>query len=185
MKKKDTGTIHKLFACILLMWVVICWVILLEVMRAGYLSRHLEDSITQANLATILIEPYCYGSSGVLAFEDVGNVKRVFADFIEKALGSVEERRNLGITGDVEIVDFRAYEVIPEVTTEFYYDDYTICRYENHDKTAVVVAPDGTIIQNTSIYAKVAVPVRFLFGIEITVAKEHCVDVVSEEMIYE
>ena len=53
------------------------------------------------------------------------------------------------------------------------------------DKETEVVAPDGTMIQNSSVYAKIAVPIEFLFGVEITAIKEHCVDIVSEEKIYE
>ena len=185
MKKKDAGTIHKLYACILLIWVVICWGILIEIMRAGYVSRYLEDSMTQANLAAMLIEPYDYGFAGVLVFHDLDNVKSNFAEVLEKAFGGDEERKALGITGDVEIVDFRVYEVTPSMKAEFYYDNDMVTGYKWYDETAVVLAPDGTIIQNSSIYAKIAVPVKFLFGIEITVMKEHCVDVVSEERMYE
>ena len=41
------------------------------------------------------------------------------------------------------------------------------------------------MIQNSSVYAKIAVPIEFLFGVEITAIKEHCVDIVSEEKVYE
>lgn len=185
MKKKDSGTIHKLYACILLIWVVLCWGILLEIMRAGYVSRYLEDSMTQANLASLLIDPYYYGSTGELVFEDVEETKLIFTDYLEKAMGSEETRRNLGMTKNVEILDFRVYEVTSAGTSEFDYDPDNHCRQEWHDKTSAVVAPDGTAIQNSSIYAKVAVPVEFLFGLEILAVKEHCVDMVSEGMIYE
>ena len=185
MKKKDRGAIHKLLAMIVLMWAVICWSVLLDVMRAGYVNRYLEDSLTQANLAAILVDPYHYGSTGELVFENVEETKRVFSEFLEKRLGSEETRQKLGITEDAEILDFRVYEVSDGGTTEFVYDAYNHCRQARYDKETVVTAPDGTDIQNSSIYAKIAVPIEFLFGVEVTAIKEHCVDIVSEEIMYE
>lgn len=185
MKKKDEGAIHKLFAMIILMWAVICWGVLLEVMRAGYVSRYLEDSLTQANLAAILIDPYHYGSTGELVFENVEETKTIFTDFLEKGLGSDETRQILGIVEEPKILDFRVYEVTDIGTTEFVYDAYNHCGQNSFDKEIMVVAPDGTNIQNSSIYAKIAVPIEFLFGVEITAIKEHCVDIVSEENVYE
>ena len=169
MKKKDEGAIHKLLAMIILMWAVLCWGVLLEVMRAGYVSRYLEDCITQANLAALLIE----------------ETRTVFSEFIGKGLGSEKTRQKLGITGEVQILDFRVYEVTSIGTTEFVYDASRACSQTLYDKAVAVTAPDGTDIQNSSIYARIAVPIEFLFGVEITAVKEHCVDMVSEEIVYE
>ena len=185
MKKKDAGAIHKLFAMILLLWVVVCWGVLLEVMRAGYASRYLEDSLLQANLAALLIDPYHYGSTGELVFQDASRTKQIFSDYLEDGLGSEEVRQKLGVNGEPEIIDFRIYEVTSMGTTEFDYDENNHYVQRLFGKEAMVTAPDGTIIQNSSIYAKVAVPMTFLFGIEINAIKEHCVDIVSEEMDYE
>ncbi len=185
MKEKDEGAIHKLLAMIILMWAVLCWCVLLEVMRAGYVNQYLEDCITQANLAALLIEPYHYGATGEMVFADVEDTKAVFMEFIEKGLGSKVVRQNLGITGEVQILDFRVYEVTSIGTTEFVYDASHVCSHTLYDKAVAVTAPDGTYIQNSSVYARIAVPIEFLFGVEITAVKEHCVDMVSEEIMYE
>ena len=185
MKKKDEGAIHKLLAMIILMWAVLCWNVLLEVMRAGYVNRYLEDCITQANLAALLIDPYYYGATGELVFDNVEETKAVFSEFIEKGLGSEETRQKLGIMGEVQILDFRVYEVTSIGITEFVYNASKVCSQTLYDKAVAVTAPDGTDIQNSSIYARIAVPIEFLFGVEIMAEKEHCVDMVSEEIVYE
>lgn len=185
MKKKDKGAVHKFFAMTVLAWAVICWGVLLEVMRAGYVNRYLEDCLTQANLAAILIDPYHYGSTGELVFEDAESTKAIFLDFLERGLGSEVSRQKLGITKDVEVLDFRIYEVISDSVMELSFDSDNHCMQKWFDKETEVVAPDGTMIQNSSVYAKIAVPIEFLFGVEITAIKEHCVDIVSEEKIYE
>ena len=185
MNRKDAGTIHKLFAMIILLWSVICLGVLMNVMRAGYVIRYVEDNITQANLAALLIDPYHYGSTGELVFENVEQTKALFEDVLIESMGSDEEKNALGIGGEVQILDFRIYEVTSKGITEFDYDIYNYCERRLYDKAADVTAPDGTAIYNSSIYAKVAVPIKFLFGLEIMATKEHCVDMVSEEVVYE
>lgn len=181
MKKRDEGTIHKLFALLLLLWIIICFQVFMEVMRAGYVSRYLEDCITQANLSALLIDPYHYGSTGELVFENVVKTRNDFSAFLEKGLGSEEARHTMGIYGETEILDFRVYEFGEEGTTEFIFSNESYCTQRLFSPNEEVVAPDGTIIQSSSIYAKIAIPVKFLFGIELVAIKEHCVDVVSEE----
>lgn len=181
MKQKDEGVIHKLFALILLLWAVVCWGVLLSVMRAGYTNRYLEDCLVQANLAAILVDPYHYGSTGELVFENVDEVKALFEATLNQGLGSSETRQKLGISGDVELIDFRIYEVTTQGTSEFVYDRDGNRGMVRYAAGVTVEAPDGTYIQNSALYARIAVPTEFLFGVEVTAIKEHCVDIVSEE----
>lgn len=185
MKKKDEGAIHKLLALIMLTWVVICWGVLLQVLKAGYVNQYLEDSLMQANLAAILVDPYHYGSTGELVFEDIDKTVELFFSTLNKSLGDGANRERLGISGDVRIMDFRVYEVTADGVMEFLHHTNHAYERVEHESGTEVFAPDGTEIQSSSIYAKIAVPVRFLFGIEVNVIKEHCVDVVSEEGVYE
>lgn len=185
MKKKDAGTIHKFYSLIVLFGTVLCFSVLLQVMKAGYVSGHLEDSLTQANLAAILIDPYHYGSTGELIFADKDDSREVFREILSKALGNEESRRKLGIAGAEQIQDFRLYEVNGEKIREYAYNQAGVCSQTEYTRSQVVNAPDGTEICNSSVYARIAVPIEFLFGVEITAIKEHCVDIVSEEIGYE
>ena len=182
MKQKDKGMIHKLLALILLLWAVICWGLLLSVMKAGYTGRYLEDCLTQANLAALIVDPYYYGSTGELVFENTDKVKDIFEEALNEGLGSEASRERLGIVGEVELTDFRIYEVTSQGTREFIFDRNDNCSTVLHTVGTDVKAPDGTRILNSAIYARIAVPAEFLFGVEVTAIKEHCVDIVSEEM---
>ena len=182
MRQKDKGVIHKLLALILLLWAVICWGILLAIMKAGYTNRFLEDCLTQANLSALIVDPYHYGSTGELIFENLDEVKLIFQDTLNRGLGNQAARQRLGLTGEVELVDFRIYEVTSQGTSEFIYDHSDHCSTVLYDINQEVEAPDGTQIHNSAIYAKIAVPTEILFGVEVTAIKEHCVDIVSEEM---
>ncbi len=179
--QKDKGTIHKLFALVLLLWGVVCWGVLWSVMKAGYTNRHLEDCLTQANLAALIVDPYHYGSTGELIFGNAEEIKDIFEEALYEGLGSTETKNRLGIR-DVELVDFRIYEVTSMEIREIIFGHNDNCSIVRHTKGAAVTAPDGTSIENSAIYARIAVPTEFLFGIEVTAIKEHCVDIVSEEM---
>ena len=84
--QKDKGLIHNLFALILLLWSVVCWIVLWSVIKAGYTNRHLEDCLMQANLAALIVDPYHYGSTGELVFEDADEIKGIFEEALKEGL---------------------------------------------------------------------------------------------------
>lgn len=185
MCSRDDGVIHKLYALIIVMWIGICWSVLLAITKAGYVDQYLEDCLTQANLASLLVDPYYYGSTGELVFYDTEATRQLFEEILQAGLGDEGTRQKLGIGKEVSLLDFRLYEVTTAGITEFIYDAYGKSSTKRFPLGKVVCAPDGTRIQSSSIYAKISVPVVIGFGIENTAIKEHCVDMVSEEIEYE
>ena len=179
--KKDAGNIHRLFSLLLLIWISMCLSVVFIVIKAGYVDQYLEDSLMQANLAAILVDPYQYGRTGELIFDDVNQIKTIFEESINASLENVQK---LGIEEAAKVLDFRLYEVREDGVLEM------ICMADIpevsfYDVGTLVEAPDGTRIVSSTIYAKISVPIRFGFGIQIISTKEHCVDVmVSEENKY-
>ncbi len=182
--QKDKGTIHKLFALILLLWGVVCGGVLWSIIKTGYTNRHLEDCLMQANLAALVVDPYHYGSTGELVFADADEIKGIFEDALNEGLGSAETKKSLGIKG-VDLIEFRIYEVTSDEIREIIFDRYDNCSMVRHVKDVQVEAPDGTSIENSAVYACIAVPTEFLFGVEVTAIKEHCVDIVGEGLKHE
>lgn len=185
MGKRDSGAIQKLFGMIVFVWIVICVYALMQVMQAGYISQYLEDVLTQADLSALLIDPYHYGATGELVFENAQQTKDVFEQVLNKGIGEEEIRTGLGIAGKATVLDFRIYEVQNGQITEMVSSALENWTQRVYTFGEEVLAPDGTKIETASIYAKIAVPVKFLFGIHMTAVREHCVDIVSEEMVYE
>ena len=165
--KRDEGSVQRLFSLFLIVWMVVLVGVLFTLAKAGTMDQQIEDDLMQANLSALLIDPYQYGETGELVFKNASEVKTTF----EKCLS------------EGEVLDFRLYEARLDGVME------RICAGENAGKVhwyetdAFVVAPDGTQIVSTSIYAKIAVPVKVGFGIEVTAIKEHCVDVIVSEEI--
>lgn len=183
--KKDKGSIHKLFSMLLLWWIVICFCVGLGLTKAGYVNQYLEDVLMQANLSAILIDPYHYGATGELVFADTEYIETVFEKSLTEALGENTNYRKLGIYGPIQILEIRLYEVIEKTILEVAYVGDAKASVLHYEKGETVIAPDGTNIESSAIYVRIAVPLEVVFGIRLTAIKEHCVDVVvSEEGIY-
>ena len=180
MKKKDTGNIHMTLSFTVLIWIVLVWCVLLNLMKADYAGRYIKDCLTQANLAALVVDPYQYGALGELVFADVRETKVLFEEVLSNSLGDEENLEKLGITGPAVLQEFRVYEVTESGISEFIFDSQgamQMCRYEADD---TVKAPDDTTITESGLYARIEVPVAFGFGIELKAVKEHCVDIKSE-----
>lgn len=178
--QKDEGVIYKLTAFLMLFWAVLCWGILLSITKAGYTNQYLQDALTQANLAALVVDPYYYGSTGELIFESADKIKLIFEEALEEGVGSTETRNKLGIKGDVMLKAFHIYEVTSHGIRELKWNGMDDWKVELYNDSVVIKAPDGTNIESSAIYAQIAVPVEFLFGVEVIAIKEHCVDIVSE-----
>ncbi len=180
MKKKDKGSVQKVLVLFLLTWLVWGFGILMTLAKAGYVNRYIEDCLMQANLAAILIDPYHYGSTGELVFENAQDVREFFQEVLFESLGSDETRAKLGIGTEIRIQKLCIYEVTKAGTTEFIFDSWGLLQTKHYDSAVVIKAPDGTVIQNSSLYARIEVPIEFMLGIEVKAIKEHCVDIKSE-----
>ena len=175
--KRDDGSVHRMFSFFLIIWIVILFGVLFQVAKAGLLNRHLEDSLMQANLSAILIDPYQYGATKELVFANIDEVKERFEENLWEGMGSYETMRKLGIVERAKVQELRLYERKEKGICETVFRDGDPSIKLQHSWRDMVVAPDGTFIETASIYAKIAVPVRLGFGMELTVVKEHCVDV--------
>lgn len=163
--KRDEGSVHRLFSLLLIGWVVVLVCVLFILARVGLANQLIEDDLMQANLSALLIDPYQYGETEDLVFVNPMETRAIFEENLDEG----------------KLLDFRTYEVRWDGILE------TICAGEKaglsrwYDPGAYVLSPDGTEIVSTSIYSKIALPIRFGFGIEVTAIKEHCVDVIVSE----
>jgi len=180
VKASDKGMVHITLSFILLVWLVMVWCVLLNLKKADYAARYIEDCLTQANLAALVVDPYQYGSSGELVFSDVRETKALFENILKNSMDDEETLKKLGITGPAALQEFRVYEVTGTGTAEFIFDSLGFMRTCKYGLTETVTAPDETVIEESALYARIEVPVAFLFGIELKAIKEHCVDIKNE-----
>ena len=179
MNKKDKGAIHATLALMVLVWISLFWSVLLQLVRAEYTGHFIEDCLMQANLAAMVVDPYHYGREGELVFQDAGETKLLFEGILKESFGAEENLKKLGITEPIVLQEFRVYEVTGNGTTESVFDSQGVLHTCWYDTGTVVKAPDGTVISESALYARIEVPVDFMFGIRVNAVKEHCVDIKS------
>ncbi len=178
MNRKDQGLIHYVFAMILFSWIVLVMLFLIQFLRMERLKAYLEDCMTQAGLAALLIEPYTYGMSGELVFGEMQEVEEVYLEYLHAALGSAQNQERLGIAGEVAVAGLIVYEKTGEGILAHERQEngnWVSALYGDGD---AVFAPDGTEVVAGTIYACIRVPVRVWGGVTVEIERQHCVDIV-------
>lgn len=181
--KRDDGSVHRLFSLFLIAWMVVLVGVAFTLAKAAFVDQHIEDSLMQANLSALLIDPYQYDETGELVFANALEVEKIFEESLNVSLGGDETLQKFGILDAAKLLDFRLYEVRTEGILETVCEGTKAGTSRWYELGAYVLAPDGTQIVSSSIYAKIAVPVKVGFGIEVTAVKEHCVDIIVSEEI--
>ncbi len=169
---------HYVFAMILLSWVVLVMLFLMQFLRMERLKGCLEDCMTQAGLAALLIEPYTYGRSGELVFGEIQEVEAVYLEYLYAALGSAQNQEMLGIAGDVVVIRLIVYEKTEEGILKHERQEDGSWFSALYGADSMVCTPDGTEIAGGTIYACIRVPVRVWGGMTVEIEREHCVDIV-------
>ncbi|MCD7806044.1 MAG: hypothetical protein LUH19_01740 [Lachnospiraceae bacterium] len=178
MKKKDQGLLHYVFALMLISWAITAMLCFVMLLRAQRLKGYLEDCMTQAGLAALLIEPYTYGRSGELIFPDPARVEEVFWQYLQDGLGTEENQAAAGIGGDVTLADFIVYEMTAAGIREYERQEDGTYLETVHPLGETVYAPDGTQVISGTIYSKIRLPVRVWGNRTVEVERQHCVDIV-------
>ncbi len=178
MRKKDPGLMHYIYALILISWAVTAMLCFAMLLRAQHLKKYLEDAMTQAGLATLLIEPYTYGKSGELIFGDPSEVEGLFREYLQDGLGSKENRDEVGIGGDITLVSFTIYEMTASGIREYDRQEDGTWLERIHSPGETVYAPDQTRIVSSTIYSRISLPVRVWGNVTVEIERQHCVDIV-------
>ncbi|MCD8068869.1 MAG: hypothetical protein LUE87_08285 [Lachnospiraceae bacterium] len=178
MKKKDSGLMHYIYALILISWAVTALLCFVMLLRTQHLKKYLEDAMTQAGLAALLIEPYTYGKSGELIFGDPSEVEALYTEYLQEGLGSEENRDAAGIGGDITLASFIIYELTASEIREYERQEDGTWVERTHSLGETVYAPDQTRIVSSTIYSRIRLPVRVWGSVTVEVERQHCVDIV-------
>ncbi|MCD8325509.1 MAG: hypothetical protein LUC90_02155 [Lachnospiraceae bacterium] len=179
MKKKDQGLMHYIFALILISWTVTAMLAFAMLLKAERLKGYLEDSMTQAGLAALLIEPYTYGRSGELIFGEPAQVEAVYREYLQEGLGTEENRAAAGIGGEIELSGFIVYEMTASGIREHVRQEDGTYLETAHSLGETIYAPDGTQIISSAVYSRIRLPVRVWENMTVEIERQHCVDIVK------
>ena len=136
-------------------------------------SDYLEDALAASNLASAVIDIEEYGISHTLRIADREKAYERFMEAVKGNLNLNEDfqgREEGVIAGKVQIVNYTIYDVDGELVTEWtVYEDGS--RHIYTDRLGNVKAPNGQLIEHTSVYSEITFPVKGFFGMQMPARK--------------
>ena len=166
---------------ILFLGILMCGILQLDVFRAS--AAYLEDALAASNLASAVIDVEEYGISHSILIKDPGEAYEIYLSALRGNLnlnGEWECPAKGLIGGKVSVLNYTIYNV-KEDTVEIYHYDEDGQMFFSSGSTGYVQAPDGKVIESTSVYSEVTYPVRGIMGVEAQARKSNLADIVANE----
>ena len=171
-----TGLFYLLFLGIML-----CGILQLDVFRAS--AAYLEDALAASNLASAVIDVEEYGISHSILIKDPNEAYEIYLSALRANLNLNDEwecsAKGL-IGGRVSVLNYIVYNVKEDMVEIYHYDESGQLFFSGGN-TGNVYAPDGKMIESTSVYSEVAYPVRGIMGVEVQACKSNLADIVANE----
>lgn len=162
---------------ILFMGVFLCAVLQLERYRAA--SLYLEDALAASNLASAVIDVREYGISHKILIDDP---QRAYERYRWAVQGNLNLDANWEgpagglVQGPVSIVCYMVYNVEAGGVTVYHFDEEgRMTQWREAPGSAV--SPNGTAIENTSVYSEIAFEVKNMFGVVVKAHKANLADI--------
>lgn len=171
------------------------FLLLLVVLLVGYAGRvsaiqatgdFTEDALAGALLSAAIVDVEEYGKSGVIRIADAGRAYGLFADSLRFNLqleeGNYSTKEEL-LYGRVSVLSFEIYNVRNDEVECVRVEDGKEIYRELVGKCGEARTPDGTIVENTTLYGKIGFFVKGMFSDSIYATKEKSIDIVRNEEI--
>ncbi len=163
---------------LLFLAVMLCTQLQLHLYRAS--SAYLEDALAASNLASAVIDLEEYGISHAIQIAEPMEAYNRFCEAVKGNLQLDDEWININtgvISGKVTVENYTIFNVKDENVT-IYQVAANGQVFEQQGSLGSVSAPNGILIESTSIYSEIAFPVKGLFGTMTEAHKGKLVDIV-------
>lgn len=178
---KARGQVEWVVGMFFLLTLTILLCVQLQITAYRATSLYLEDALAASNLASAVIDLEEYGISHTIQIKEPMKAYGLFCYAVKENLNLNEAWENPNktiISGTVQIADYIVYSVADkEVTISRIYPNGQM--WQEKDVLGNVRAPNGMLVESTSIYSELSFPVRGLFGTEVEAYKGKLVDVVG------
>ena len=166
----------------LLVILMILAAVQLQVRLFGITSAQAEDALAASGLASAVADLKEYGISHMLVIASADNAYAVYKEALRQNLnlnGDGEVPNKDLISGAVKIENYSIYNVREDQVTIYSYGEDGECHQSVEENgRGRITAPDGTLIENTSVYSRIKFPVKGILGVTFQARKEKTVDII-------
>ena len=181
IEETETGQLEWVTGLFLILFlgILLCGILQIDVFRAS--AAYLEDALAASNLASAVIDVEEYGISHSILIKDPDWAYAIYLSALQANLNLNEEwecpAKGL-IGGKVSVPDYTVYNV-KEDKVKIYHFDENGQIFFSEGSLGSVYAPNGKLIESTSIYSEVTYPVKGIMGVEVQAHKSNLADIVA------
>ena len=154
---------------------------LLQMEHYRMTSLYLEDTLAASNLASAVVDIEEFGITHKILIRDSDTAYARYRQAVQGNLNlneAWEGQEGSIIQGLVRIVNYIVYNVDGREVTVYHYDENGLMTCWK-DSLGSTMAPNGIMIESTSIYSEIAFTVKGLMGMEVQAHKGNLADIVK------
>lgn len=183
LHKTDAGKVEWVTGLFFFLLLTVLLCMQLETSLYQTAGSYMEDALAASNLASAVIDVEEYGISHKVLIEDGPQAYERYCQAIEGNLkldADWESEDSAIIAGKVTVENYTIYNV-----SEGQVAVWGICKdgsvFTMLGSLGSICAPNGKLIENTSVYSEISFPVQGLFGILVQAHKGKLVDIVAAQ----
>lgn len=183
LKKVSKGKIEIVTGMYFLLLLLIISMMQLQMSFFAIAGAFMEDALAASLLACAVIDIEEYGMSHTIQIADPYAAYALYQEalIVNMGLNNEWEPQNLHMAGGaVEIWQYTIYNVVRNDVVIYSFDENG--RYSSWKETnglGQVKTPDGTIVETTSVYSRIRLPVQGALGLRVYADKDKTVDITS------
>lgn len=182
MEKKREGQVGIITSIFLIMFLIVMLGAGLQVCLYQSVKIHTEDALAASNLASAVIDIQEYGITHNLIIADPEYSYSLYQEALRLNLGLDEHgfsENKAAISGQVEVLDYIIYNVKGS-DIEIYCFGQSTYSQVIAGGLGSVTAPNGQLIESTSVYSRITFPVDGILGIHTIAVKDKLADIVKD-----
>lgn len=182
--KKHEGKTDFFLSLFIMVFLVLMTMTQLQLKQYRTLKSMAEDALAASCLASAVIDVEEYGISHDLVIGDPDRARSLYLDALRENMRLDEDwgypDRKL-ITGPVKVEEYTIYNVRGTDIEVYSFTEGGTRTYTETGGLGSIRAPNGRLVESTSVYSRISFPVGGIFGVNHTAVKEKLADVVNNE----
>ncbi len=179
---RQSGQVQWCMGLFFLIFVLLLVCTSLQIKEYQVTACYMEDALAASNLASAVIDLREYGVSHAVRIADPVRAYEIYCQALQGNLNLDDTwqcpNKSL-ISGPVQIEKYIIYNVSGEQVQTYRWEAGGNV-HESFGIRGDIRAPNGMVVENTSVYSEIICPVQGIFDMEVTARKCKLVDIVAE-----